>query len=218
MLRLYQNGMIDKAVMKKLIDQLKKLALRDGNFKTFPSAVEQNKELLAHHKIDWNTSVKCGAMGCMLDTHTPEWIIKLTCDPHEAALFATVRDEKIRSGFVHVKEIYTLQDETFIIIKQRITPLYELSDRPDYNYITAQYMNFMHVYYQEMNDVTQKRKSISRAITAIRRHTFDEVVDIFLSLRKLAYRGYKLLDIDLDNIGYTSENQLVIFDAQLESL
>lgn len=201
--------------MERLLRKLHDAAFMNSELRGLPDFAEEHMNLLISLDADLNSKLHCGSNGCIINAHDPNWVIKITKDPDEVKLFSVIANEKIRSGFVRIKDIIVFPESWSLIVKQRVTPLNSFTG-DDADEITADYVNFMHVYYQEIHDVMVKRKSLPSAISKIRKHTFGNVVDIFSSLRKLAYAGYRLLDIDLDNVGFSDGDQLVIFDAQLD--
>lgn len=203
--------------MEQLLRKLQDAAFMNSELRGLSDFAEKHINLLISLDADLNSQLSCGSNGCIINTLDPDWVIKITKDPDEVKLFSVIVNERIRSGFVRVKHMTVFPDSWSIIVKQRVIPLNHADDLDlDVDEISADYMNFMHVYYQEIHDVMVKRKTLASAIGKIRKHSFGNVVDMFLSLRKLAYAGYRLLDIDLDNIGFADGDQLVIFDAQLD--
>jgi len=172
------------------------------------------KDFLEECGIVWDAEPICGGCGCIFDTVDPDWILKMTFDKDEVALFRILNQEKIESGFAKIREIYDLSHngkDVYIIIKERVK-IFPEDKPPD---IADEYINFMHVYYQEMNDVRKKGKNLRKAAYALGQFVFDEVEELFFGLMSLAKREYYLRDIDLDNVGLNCEGDIVVFDAQL---
>ena len=178
-------------------------------------AISDHADELDAWGIDWS-DYRCGLSGCVFKIKNTEYLAKITGDESEYHLFQLANTGK---GFVKVSHMQPLGD-AFLIIKQKVTPLSDLWESDAYwDGVIASWTDFMHVYYQELNDVGQERKTLARAISNmrqhIRKHGPKEATDIFESLRKLAYRKIVLRDLDPDNIGVTAEGKLVIYDAQL---
>jgi len=182
------------------------------------AAIDAHAAELDAWGIDWS-NYRCGLSGCMFQTSEPNWVAKITSDEGEYQLFQLIAKRDVGEGFVRVKHAQPL-GEAFLLIKQKVTPLSDLWESDaHWDSVVAKWTDFMHVYYQELNDLRQERISQSRAIANMRNHLRKygpkEAADIFESLRKLVYRKVVLRDLDPDNIGVTRDGKLVIYDAQL---
>ena len=164
--------------------------------------------------------LQCGLSGCALRTNGVN-IVEITNAAEEYYLFKIVQEvSRLRKlpGFVKVPYLEPLE-HSFLIVKETVIPLQMVLNEKRYDVLASEYTDFMHVYYQEINDYEMGRKPLSRALAYVRSHSTrygpQEALDIFQGLRILAYLGYKVVDMDSDNIGFTAEYSLVIFDALL---
>lgn len=174
-------------------------------------------------QVTQNTPCRYGLMGCILETYDPLWVVKLTVDPYEVKLFEVLRDENIQVGFVKFKKIYPLENDAFIIVKQKVTPFNDLVHSTTLQAFASKYSEFIKTYYQEMSNIGKNQKplnqkSLDAAFSAVSKYLFEEITEIFDSLQELSHLGYKVTDIGLGNLGFTDENQPVLYDAQIESL
>ena len=209
--------------MKQALRELRRLSRARINYGSLVEAFIMNKELLKTLQVTQNTPCRCGLMGCVLETYDPLWVVKLTGDPYEVRLFEVLRDENIQTGFVKFKKIYPLENDTFIIVKQKVMPFNDLVLSTTLQAFASKYSEFIKTYYQEMSDVGKNQKSLNQksldaAFLVISEYSFEEITEIFDSLQRLSHLGYKVTDIGLSNLGFTDENQPVLYDAQIESL
>ena len=203
-----------KCIMQNLLDRLR--ASNNEELHRTANAIDSNSHVLDVWGVIWDKAL-CGLSGCAFPTTDKKLIVKVTGDSSEYELFGLCKN--IPWGFVKIKHMQPLGD-AYLLIKERVTPLSLLAENDAaWDSIVASYVDFMHVYYQELNDAAQKRISLSRAINNLKRHLKKhgpaEATNIFKALRTLAYRGHTLRDLDPDNIGVDKDNQLGIFDAQL---
>lgn len=198
--------------MDKILDYLKKYK----RFKGIAQDIKTYHRQLTALGIDWDVIPESGLSGCSFKTK--DGVIKLTTDSKEYLLFEKVKELGNLKGFTEVKYLEKL-DNSYLIIKEIITPLHTLLKDPVYDLISELYIDFMQDYYQEIREYELGTKSLDRALSHVYRHLRrygpKEAKHILDSLTVLAFRGFRLSDIDPNNIGLTKDHRLVIFDAQL---
>lgn len=182
--------------------------------------IETNYQHLSALGVDWNATPQCGLSGCSLKTQNSN-IVKLSIDSLEYNLFKTVQGIPGLSGFVRIKYLEPLE-HSFLMVKESIIPLHTLLEDRHYDMIADEYIDFMHVYYQEIREYELNRQTLPRSLDNIRSHLRKygpkDAKYIFQGLQTLAQLGFKVSDIDPDNIGFTSDHRLVLFDGNLSRI